>query len=100
MGLLDDDDLDDLDDLDDVDDVDDPIDAEDLDDTDDLDSLDDIEQEVFFPCPWCAETVSALVELSEAEQDYVEDCEVCCRPMTLHVWRSGRRVRVEARAGG
>lgn len=68
-------------------------------DDDDFDSLDDLEQEVFFRCPWCAETVSALVELSDAAQSYIEDCEVCCRPMTLHVWRSGRRMRVEARAG-
>lgn len=69
-------------------------------DEDDFDSLDDLEQEVYFRCPWCAATVSALVELSDAAQNYIEDCEVCCRPMTLHVWRSGRRVRVEALAGG
>ena len=64
-------------------------------------SLDDLEQEVRFRCPWCAEVVSALVELSsEAEQEYVEDCEVCCRPMAIHVWRSGRTLRVTARASG
>jgi len=65
-----------------------------------IDSLDDLEHEAFFRCPWCAETVSALVDLSAPDQVYVEDCEVCCRPMTLHVWRDGRRVRVEAQAGG
>ena len=25
-----------------------------------------------------------LLDLSQAEQTYVEDCEVCCRPLTLH----------------
>ena len=26
-----------------------------------------------------------VVDLSVAEQEYVEDCEVCCRPMELRV---------------
>ena len=26
-----------------------------------------------------------LVDHSAAEQDYIEDCEVCCRPITLSV---------------
>ncbi|MEO8085056.1 MAG: CPXCG motif-containing cysteine-rich protein [Ardenticatenales bacterium] len=96
---LDDDDRDDV--LDDEGSFDEDDDSgSDEDDLDSLDSLDDLEQEVFFRCPWCAATVSALVELSDAAQNYIEDCEVCCRPMTLHVWRSGRRVRVEALAGG
>lgn len=39
-----------------------------------------------------------LVDLTAPDEAYVEDCEVCCRPMTLRVVRQGKRVRVEAEA--
>ena len=38
-----------------------------------------------FRCPYCGERISVLVDHSAAEQDYIEDCEVCCRPITLSV---------------
>lgn len=34
-------------------------------------------------CPHCFEWVDVLVDLSIAEQSYVEDCSVCCHPMTI-----------------
>ena len=85
---------------DDVDDMDDLLDLDEDDDLDPADSFDDLEQEAHFRCPWCAEIVSVLVDLSSPDQAYVEDCEVCCRPIALHVRRSGGRVVVEARAEG
>ena len=36
-------------------------------------------------CPHCWETISLSVELSVPEQEYVEDCSVCCRPLTVRV---------------
>jgi transcription elongation factor Elf1 len=39
--------------------------------------------EHFFQCPYCWETISVLVDTSENEQTYIEDCEVCCNPMEL-----------------
>lgn len=36
-------------------------------------------------CPYCGERFSILVDDSVAEQQYVEDCEVCCRPILLTV---------------
>jgi len=36
-------------------------------------------------CPYCGETLELMVDCSVAEQDYVEDCQVCCRPMNVHV---------------
>jgi hypothetical protein len=37
-------------------------------------------------CPWCGEPVTiALDPGSGATQEYVEDCQVCCRPWTVHV---------------
>lgn len=36
-------------------------------------------------CPYCGETISVLVDDSLPEQNYVEDCQVCCRPIVLDV---------------
>jgi len=34
-------------------------------------------------CPFCAERVSILLDLSAGTQSYIEDCQVCCRPMQI-----------------
>ena len=36
-------------------------------------------------CPYCGETITILVDDSLPEQQYVEDCQVCCRPIVLSV---------------
>ena len=36
-------------------------------------------------CPYCGETISVLVDYAEAEQEYIEDCAVCCCPITLQI---------------
>ncbi len=36
-------------------------------------------------CPYCGETITILVDDSLPEQQYVEDCHVCCRPIVLDV---------------
>ncbi|MCU7850636.1 MAG: CPXCG motif-containing cysteine-rich protein [Candidatus Thiodiazotropha sp. (ex Monitilora ramsayi)] len=36
-------------------------------------------------CPYCGESIDILVDGSEPEQSYIEDCSVCCRPITLKV---------------
>jgi hypothetical protein len=36
-------------------------------------------------CPYCGETITILVDDSLPEQEYIEDCQVCCRPMVLRV---------------
>ena len=41
-------------------------------------------------CPWCAQAVEvALDPGSGAFQEYVEDCEVCCRPWRVTVRYDG-----------
>ena len=53
-----------------------------------------------FGCPYCGERISVLVDHSEQEQDYIEDCEVCCRPIMLMVRiEADDRVRLVARRG-
>jgi Cysteine-rich CPXCG len=34
-------------------------------------------------CPSCWETVALEFDLSVEGQSYIEDCPVCCRPMTV-----------------
>ena len=36
-------------------------------------------------CPYCGESIEALVDPEEAGQEYIEDCQVCCRPITFRV---------------
>jgi len=40
-------------------------------------------EEYFFQCPYCWEEISMLLEPSSTEQQYIEDCEVCCRPIQI-----------------
>ena len=36
-----------------------------------------------FACPHCGEEISMVLDLSVREQTYVEDCEVCCKPIEI-----------------
>jgi transcription elongation factor Elf1 len=36
-----------------------------------------------FTCPHCGEEISVVLDLSVNRQTYVEDCEVCCRPIEI-----------------
>lgn len=46
----------------------------------------DAETEAFVECPYCGETNEvALDPGSGSDQEYVEDCQVCCRPWLMHV---------------
>jgi hypothetical protein len=37
-------------------------------------------------CPLCGESCTILLDPgSGTSQDYIEDCEVCCRPWNVHV---------------
>lgn len=53
--------------------------------------------ENFIGCPYCGERISVLVDTSVMQQRYVEDCEVCCRPIVLSVTADAdATLRVEA----
>lgn len=36
-------------------------------------------------CPFCGEPISIVVDASAGTQSYIEDCQVCCRPMQVTV---------------
>ena len=41
--------------------------------------------EVALQCPYCWEDITLLVDGSIEIQEYIEDCEVCCRPIDFIV---------------
>jgi len=36
-------------------------------------------------CPYCGETIELIVDTSINQQEYIEDCQVCCRPIIVNV---------------
>ena len=34
-------------------------------------------------CPYCGETIMLVLDASAGAQRYIEDCAVCCRPITV-----------------
>jgi hypothetical protein len=36
-------------------------------------------------CPYCGETIEVLIDHEEVGQQYIEDCQVCCRPIIFIV---------------
>jgi len=50
-------------------------------------------------CPYCWEQIEVLVDCSVEEQEYVEDCSVCCRPIVISVViADGEVVSVDGRS--
>lgn len=40
---------------------------------------------VVVQCPYCWEMLDLSIDPSVPEQEYVEDCQVCCQPILVHV---------------
>jgi len=34
-------------------------------------------------CPYCGEALDVLIDHQEAGQQYIEDCQVCCKPIVF-----------------
>ena len=43
------------------------------------------EKFVAYQCPYCGERLETRVDLTAGEREYIEDCEVCCRPIELGI---------------
>ncbi len=51
-------------------------------------------------CPYCWEQVEVLIDRSVEQQEYVEDCSVCCNPILITVWSpddEDEPLRIDAR---
>ncbi|SBS33186.1 hypothetical protein MAQ5080_02505 [Marinomonas aquimarina] len=39
----------------------------------------------YLQCPYCGETIEVLIEAVDESYEYIEDCQVCCRPIVFHI---------------
>jgi hypothetical protein len=49
--------------------------------------------EYFFVCPYCSQRISMVLDTSVKRQTYIEDCEVCCRPIQVRYTVKNEEVR-------
>ncbi|MEY4630185.1 MAG: hypothetical protein RIQ81_305 [Pseudomonadota bacterium] len=61
-----------------------------------------MEEPVEVNCPFCGEVFTTFVDISAGNQTYVEDCQVCCRPIQMRISISPKsgRVRLQTDRGG
>jgi hypothetical protein len=36
-------------------------------------------------CPWCGEPYGSMLDLTDASRSYIEDCQICCRPIEVRL---------------
>jgi len=36
-------------------------------------------------CPWCGETFPTSIDTSQGDHEHIEDCAVCCSPISIQV---------------
>lgn len=42
-----------------------------------------------YDCPYCGEPGEAVLDLTGGDQQYIEDCAVCCRPIVFTLQTDG-----------
>jgi hypothetical protein len=58
-----------------------------------------LEEFVSVQCPYCGERFETRIDLTTPDPGYIEDCQVCCRPIEIAIEReqSGALVAVKLR---
>lgn len=51
-------------------------------------------QEIKTCCPYCGEPIHLLVDQEMLGEAYIEDCEVCCRPMVVEPFEQDNELMV------
>jgi hypothetical protein len=54
-------------------------------------------ESVTIQCPYCGESIEIIIDESIAQQSYIEDCSVCCRPIELSVSVAAEEVLIDAK---
>jgi len=36
-------------------------------------------------CPYCGKSIDVVIDCSVEQQSYIEDCQVCCRPINFDI---------------
>ncbi len=44
-----------------------------------------LQETTLLSCPYCGESFDINVDCSAGDQAYIEDCQVCCRPIELQI---------------
>ena len=39
-------------------------------------------------CPYCGEMIDVLIDTADLGQQYIEDCQVCCKPINFSISES------------
>lgn len=47
------------------------------------------QEELVINCPYCGETINALIDYSAGAQEYYEDCSICCAPILFSLTEIG-----------
>ncbi|MBL3591730.1 MAG: CPXCG motif-containing cysteine-rich protein [gamma proteobacterium endosymbiont of Lamellibrachia anaximandri] len=47
-------------------------------------------------CPYCGQMIEVQIDCSLDQQQYIEDCSVCCCPITLLVDIDGEEISLNA----
>lgn len=57
------------------------------------------QQEIIVTCPYCGKGIDVLIDCSGGNQEYFEDCSVCCAPILfiVSVDAAGELLNVETR---
>ena len=58
--------------------------------------IEHLEEDLSVACPYCGEEFEVHVTSEEDGHSMYEDCEVCCRPISLHVRIEEGELQVEA----
>jgi len=45
-------------------------------------------------CPYCGENIQLVVDCSINNQEYIEDCQVCCRPINIFISIDAEEVHI------
>lgn len=48
-------------------------------------SLMNVLEETAVSCPCCGENFTTLVDISAGNQQYIEDCQICCCPILFEI---------------
>lgn len=44
-----------------------------------------LQDEIDIECPYCGEWITVLIDSTAGAQEYIEDCQVCCKPINIYV---------------
>jgi hypothetical protein len=42
-------------------------------------------QELGVQCPYCGKGFATQIDITAGDQNYIEDCQVCCKPIMFNV---------------